>query len=138
MNCTHSGIAVVSFCDHTQDAGVRCSSLPAENCSDGSVRLVNGDVAREGRVEVCYGRRWGTVCHNSWSGNDASVVCRQLGYSGQSCLLYNYQPVIIRVIVQVDQCSQVPTLAGEQDSFFWIMSGVLELSPVSWAAGTME
>ena len=47
-------------------------------------RLVGGSVAEEGRVEVCRYGVWGTVCSNSWSVNDAKVVCGQLGYSTES------------------------------------------------------
>ena len=58
------------------------SSFPYPVCTDGNVRLADGSNEMEGRIEVCLDGAWGTVCHDFWSGIDAQVVCRQLGYSG--------------------------------------------------------
>ena len=51
------------------------------NCTTGDVRLQDGTIENEGRVEVCVNGVWGSVCDYGWSTIDANVVCNQLGYS---------------------------------------------------------
>ena len=91
-------------CYHSQDAGVRCPNITCTSikpimsllllltlalflsdlCQNGDIQLVNGSTTYEGRVEICFSETWGTVCDNLWGASDASVVCRQLGFSRHS------------------------------------------------------
>ena len=50
-------------------------------CSEGKVQLIGPSSAFAGRVEICIGSMWTTVCDDFWDGQDASVLCSQLGYS---------------------------------------------------------
>lgn len=59
--------------------------------------MIDGVSPSEGRVEVCAGGDWGTVCDNLWSTEDANVVCSQLGFSNLGMLhapIFDLQAVL--------------------------------------------
>ena len=58
-----------------------CTTVDPGLCNEGSVRLANGSVEQEGRLEVCINGVWGSVCDYYWDQSDAYVACKQLGYS---------------------------------------------------------
>ncbi|KAK3596826.1 hypothetical protein CHS0354_015682 [Potamilus streckersoni] len=45
------------------------------------IALVDGNTDREGRVEIYYKGRWGTICDDLGHG-EAAYICRSLGYVG--------------------------------------------------------
>ena len=69
----------VKGCDHSQDAGVKCSRR---------IRLTRIS-ASEGVVEIYHGGTWGTVCDKNWNYFDALVVCRELGFSESEIVAKN-------------------------------------------------
>ena len=99
FNCSYNNVQHRN-CYYYEDAYVQCPGIlnnnliiakimthsihtapnTTDNCINGKIRLANGGSRFEGRVELCYGSVWGSVCSNLWDSDEAKVVCRQLGY----------------------------------------------------------
>lgn len=81
LDCAWSASGLAT-CTHAKDAGVCCKGL-TDICGDhtGAVRLTGTSSAMYGAAEVCINGTWGSICSENWDNRDASVVCRELGYS---------------------------------------------------------
>ncbi|VVC94602.1 unnamed protein product, partial [Leptidea sinapis] len=90
-----------SDCNPSEAAGVKCGldippmeiksrpRRPLHEVMDvltASLRLVGGRSSYEGRVEIYYGGKWGSICPDGWTLYEASAVCRHLalGFAEQA------------------------------------------------------
>ena len=80
-NVSQTYVAYMQKRNHWCDVFIFLSKASGKDCVNGHVRLRDGANEMEGRVEVCLDGVWGSICDNKWSDPDASVVCKQLGFS---------------------------------------------------------
>ena len=50
-------------------------------CYTGSIRLIGGSSRLSGTIEMCVSNQWQRICYENWDISDATVACRQLGFS---------------------------------------------------------
>ena len=46
-----------------------------------SIMAYINDALSVGRIEICYQGSWRALCSSSWTREDASVTCQQLGFA---------------------------------------------------------
>ncbi|XP_072122595.1 scavenger receptor cysteine-rich domain-containing protein DMBT1-like isoform X2 [Mobula birostris] len=71
-------------CSHKEDVTVECSEHK-------EMRLVKGNHSCEGRVEVRYNGRWGTVCSENLDNTDVNVICKQMKCGPVKSIEYDSQ-----------------------------------------------
>ena len=96
VSCDNQSRSVVNDCSFnilSRSASEQCSVLdvvcfPHSNCTEGAIRLVDGESSLDGRVEVCNNGFWGTlpppkISYRGYPSTElekAERICRQLGY----------------------------------------------------------
>ncbi|XP_041469864.1 deleted in malignant brain tumors 1 protein-like [Lytechinus variegatus] len=124
LDCAHRPL-FKHDCVHHEDAGVTCShgsDLPEPPIPlSSTIRLEDGKVFWEGRVEIFYDGSWSTVCDDYWGSSEAEVVCRMLGYNDSSTAiphLRNEFPDVTTTIQKDDLRCGVMTETLIEDCIF--------------------
>ena len=95
VSCDNQSRSVVNDCSFnvlSLSASEQCSVLdvvcfPHSNCTEGAIRLADGENSLDGRVEVCVNGFWGTLPARSTELEEAERICRQFGFPWE-CELY--------------------------------------------------
>ena len=90
QDCSYSIVSGYSSssCNLREELVIGC--YEQSSCTNGDIRLIDGNSSLEGRVEICHQGLWGAIAYyvsERWDTNDAMVVCRQLGYPWECELL---------------------------------------------------
>ena len=71
------------------------SLIEPGGCNEGNVRLVNGTLTREGRLEVCVRGVWGRVCAYNFRKSAAYIACKLSGFHNvRGIYIYIYMLIL--------------------------------------------
>lgn len=98
-----------------------CNKTDGAKFYSPGVRLVDGTSYNNGRLELQYNGRWGTVCNSrrSWDISNTQVACRQLGFLGAK--RYFYDPGSGPMMMKNVNCKGTETRLWDCP-YTWIMN----------------
>ena len=99
-------------------------------CEHGDVRLYGSSYSTIGIVSLCINGTWGTICGDKWDNNDASVVCKHLGYSHYGKYIYVFHYYYIYILKELFHFLLVATTITMVILFISLTSIALEQKTV--------
>jgi hypothetical protein len=74
-------------CYTAESVAVICTVNDSQCSPSGAIRVVDGDIPavdEAGRMEVCLGGSWGSICNDGWTDTSADYICKNLNmnYTG--------------------------------------------------------
>lgn len=137
--CTHTGLDDgEASCPERTRASLRCTVTPQPAAEEIRLAYTDSDggehtdpTVRKGMVQVRYPNsddepEWRYVCNNAFDSQDASVVCRQLGYSLSSpddARFLDFTSSVRRDVLNSAESSNVRTQGySPPDDLYWLQS----------------
>ncbi|CAC5422430.1 Neurotrypsin [Mytilus coruscus] len=96
-------------CQHTEDVGVQCAATPL---GLNKIRLALGQSKGNGRLEIKYNGKWGTVCSEQWTSQNSKAVCRMLGYQNRTIETHSIQRNDTAVVLGSLDCLEIENDIG--------------------------
>ncbi|XP_077981071.1 scavenger receptor cysteine-rich domain-containing protein DMBT1-like [Glandiceps talaboti] len=119
MKCNITEHGTSPSCASNEDVHVSCG-IPQYTPEEGNLRLVNGTVMNEGRLEIYHNGKWGSVCDDYFNDRNVKVVCRQFGYlAGTFRNFAAYGEATGHIWLDDVKCTGLETMLSDCDHASW-------------------